>query len=161
MNFKTISAVFIVLTLVFLASTAYLATSPPKTTTFTSVSTMTITTTAVSPSVASSTMTSSSVAPTVIQIAIENGAVSDRSSPYFSPDAVTLVLSVNNTVTWTNEDTAAHTVTCTSPASGAPDFDSGNLNPGATFTYTFTVAGTYNYFSSYQTGLTGTITVVA
>jgi plastocyanin len=90
-----------------------------------------------------------------------NGAVADLSSPYFSPNAVTVVLGVNNTVMWTNEDTQAHTVTSLSVPPGASYFDSGNLNPRATFTYTFTVAGTYTYFSAYQASLKGTITVEA
>jgi plastocyanin len=54
----------------------------------------------------------------------------------FSPAEVTV--KVGDTVTWTNNDSVPHTVT------GA-DFDSSQLAPGATFSHTFTKAGSFDY----------------
>ena len=54
----------------------------------------------------------------------------------FSPE--TLTISVGDTVTWTNKESATHTAT----ADGG-EFDSGNLGNGDTFSYTFTTAGTF------------------
>jgi plastocyanin len=71
----------------------------------------------------------------------------------FQPNALTV--KVGTTVTWTNNDSAAHTVT--SDTAGA--FDSGPINQGATFTFTFGQAGTFTYHSTSDTGWAGTVTV--
>jgi plastocyanin len=58
-------------------------------------------------------------------------------------------------VTWTNNDTAAHTITADDGS-----FDSGNLNPGDTFTHTFaTAAGTVAYHCNYHPNMVATIVV--
>ena len=51
----------------------------------------------------------------------------------------TVGISKGTTVTWTNDDGFPHTVT----SSGA--FDSGNIGPGKTYSYTFNQAGTFEY----------------
>jgi plastocyanin len=71
----------------------------------------------------------------------------------FSPASLTV--SVGDTVTWTNADDSPHTVT----AEGA--FDSGNLEPGQTFSFTFAEAGTYTYVCQYHDEMVATITVAA
>lgn len=58
------------------------------------------------------------------------------------------------TVTWTNNDTTSHTVTS---ADGA--FDSGNLAPGDTFSYTFSDTGTFSYQCSYHPNMLGEVDV--
>jgi plastocyanin len=92
------------------------------------------------------------------QIQIPSG-VGENPSASFSPENVTLVIGVNNTVTWTNDDSVVHTVTSRDVASGASSFDSNNINPGAAFTFTFTVPGTYTYYCTYHPWMQGTITV--
>jgi plastocyanin len=93
-----------------------------------------------------------------LQIAIISGASNPSNAPGYSPDKVTLVIGVNNTVTWTNDDTAAHTVTTSSAPTGG-SFNSGNMNQGATYTCTFTTPGTYQYYCKYHSWMTGTILV--
>ncbi|HUI89348.1 MAG TPA: cupredoxin domain-containing protein [Anaerolineales bacterium] len=66
-----------------------------------------------------------------------------------------LQVKVGATVTWTNNDSAAHTVT--SDTAGA--FDSGPINQGATFQFTFSQAGTFTYHSTNDSGWAGTVTV--
>ena len=65
----------------------------------------------------------------------------------FSPQTLTVKAGTN--VTWTNSDSAPHTVTSTDgPSTSASPtglFDSGQLASGATFSFTFTRAGTYYY----------------
>jgi len=73
---------------------------------------------------------------------------------FFSP--ANLTVTVGDTVTWTNTDDSPHTVTATDGA-----FDAGNLDGGATFSQTFTSAGTFTYVCSYHDEMAGTITVVA
>ncbi|MBI4312339.1 MAG: cupredoxin domain-containing protein [Chloroflexi bacterium] len=65
----------------------------------------------------------------------------------------TLNVNVGTTVTWAQRDLEGHTVT-------APGlFDSGILDEGKTFSYTFTKAGTYTYTCTLHPSMTGTITV--
>ncbi|MGI8406848.1 MAG: ScyD/ScyE family protein [Thermomicrobiales bacterium] len=70
----------------------------------------------------------------------------------FTPD--TLQISTGAKVTWTNNDTTAHTVTAKDGS-----FDSGNLNPGESFSFTFTQAGTFDYICNYHPNMTATIVV--
>lgn len=67
-------------------------------------------------------------------------------------------LSVGDTVVWTNQDTVPHTATTTS---GPAAFDSGILAQSQTFSYTFSVAGTYAYYCIVHPEMTATIIVAA
>src|SRR5712664_163576 len=68
-----------------------------------------------------------------IRVSAYSGAANPSNAPGYRPGDITLVIGTNNTVTWTNDDSAAHTVTSTSAPSCA-SFDSGNMNSGATYT---------------------------
>lgn len=58
------------------------------------------------------------------------------------------------TVTWTNRDSAAHTVTFRGGA------DSGLIARGGTYRYTFTAPGTYDYYCTPHRGdMVGRVTV--
>ena len=70
----------------------------------------------------------------------------------FGPSAITVA--VGTTVTWTNSDTAGHTVTADDGS-----FKSDTLGSGATFTQTFATAGTFAYHCSIHKSMTGTVTV--
>jgi plastocyanin len=52
-----------------------------------------------------------------------------------------LTVAVGTTVTWTNTDTVAHTVTWDDKS-----VDSGLFEQGQTFSYTFTTPGTFGYY---------------
>jgi predicted lipoprotein with Yx(FWY)xxD motif/plastocyanin len=62
----------------------------------------------------------------------------------------TLTVAPGTTVVWTNGDSAAHTVTADDGS-----FESGNLNHGATFKFTFSKAGTFAYYCTYHGGKGG------
>jgi plastocyanin len=68
----------------------------------------------------------------------------------------TLTVTVGDTVTWKNEGPSPHTATALGGA-----FDSGNLDPGKDFSFTFTKAGTFNFACKYHDIMAGTITVAA
>ena len=68
----------------------------------------------------------------------------------FGPTSVSVA--AGSTVVWTNRDPMGHTVT------GA-GFDSGELNPGATYRHTFDTAGTYTYHCTIHPFMTGTVIV--
>lgn len=72
----------------------------------------------------------------------------------FSPAALTVT--VGTTVTWTNVDADAHTVT--SSGNGGP-LKSAALNKGQTFSYTFTTAGTFAYLCTIHPFMTATVKV--
>jgi len=94
-----------------------------------------------------------------LAISILKGASSDQSSPGYAPDNATLVVGVNNTVIWTNNDALGHTVTFTTVPSGAKVSSSDLIGPNGTFTQTFTVPGTYHYYDTLFSWMKGTIVV--
>jgi plastocyanin len=106
----------------------------------------------------SSCNTPSTEGTSVVQISITNGAYIQSNAPGYSPDNVTLVLGVNTTVVWKNNDSAHHIVTTSSAPSGA-SFSSGDISSGSCFTHTFTKAGTYKYYCTYHSWMTGIIIV--
>lgn len=71
-----------------------------------------------------------------------------------------VTVNVGQTVTWSNDDSAAHTVTSGTPT-GGPDgtFDSSLFMADATFSHTFDNAGEYNYFCMVHPWMTGKIQV--
>lgn len=78
--------------------------------------------------------------------------VVDIANVAFGPTSLTIA--VGDTVTWTNSDSMPHTATDEDDR-----FDSGNLDPGQSFSFTFTAAGTYTYRCDYHSNMTGTIVV--
>jgi plastocyanin len=72
----------------------------------------------------------------------------------FNPANITV--KVGTTVTWTNNDSATHTVTETDGQNGP---NSGNLEPGKSFTFTYDTAGTFKYHCAIHPNMTGTVTV--
>jgi plastocyanin len=107
------------------------------------------------------TATGASGANTGTSVSIVSGSSSLTDTAY-QPNPIQV--SVGNTVTWTNNDSQPHTVT--SGSNGQPDnkFNSSPnfsplLNPGQTFSFTFTQAGDYPYFCMLHPNMVGTVTV--
>lgn len=71
----------------------------------------------------------------------------------FNPQNATV--KVGTTVTWTNKDSAPHTVTADDHS-----FDSGVLDQGQSFTFQFTTPGTYPYTCTNHPSMQATIIVV-
>ncbi|OMB90492.1 amidase [Mycobacterium colombiense] len=70
----------------------------------------------------------------------------------FAP--VTLTVPAGTTVTWTNRDEEPHTV-----AASDGSFHSPGMGTGATFTHTFSTAGTFDYVCSIHPMMRGTVVV--
>ena len=60
------------------------------------------------------------------------------------------------TVTWTNNDSTTHTV---SESDGKKGPDSGNLNPGDKYDFTFNEVGTFKYRCNIHPDMLGTVKV--
>ena len=70
----------------------------------------------------------------------------------FSPANATIV--AGQSITFVNEDQVAHTVTADDKS-----FDSGDMEPGKSWTHTFANPGTYKYTCIYHFNMNGTVTV--
>ena len=56
-------------------------------------------------------------------------------------------INAGDTISWTNDDTAVHTTTGGSISTGTTGtFDSGLIQSGVQYEYTFDSAGTFDYF---------------
>lgn len=82
--------------------------------------------------------------PAAVEIEIANLA--------FSPATVTVA--AGTTVTWTNKDSVPHTAT-----SRTPLFDSGKLDGGGKFSYTFNQKGTFEYYCTFHPNMAGKVIV--
>jgi plastocyanin len=72
----------------------------------------------------------------------------------FAFDPASVTVKVGDTVTWTNEDSATHTVDADNG-----EFSSGDLAQGKTFSFKFDKAGTYPYHCKVHPNMKGTIVV--
>jgi plastocyanin len=72
----------------------------------------------------------------------------------FAFDPPTLTVKAGTKVTWTNNDSAGHTV-----VSDAGDWASGDLATGATFSHTFDTPGTFTYHCGVHPAMKGKIIV--
>ena len=70
----------------------------------------------------------------------------------FDPGTITVV--ANTTITWTNKDGVAHTVT-----SNTGLFDSGTINANGTYSHMFSTAGTYPYHCTIHPSMTASVKV--
>ena len=84
------------------------------------------------------------VAPSVSAVTISNLA--------FNP--AQLDIKIGATVTWTNNDPMAHTIT-----SDNGQFASPTISSGSNFSFTFTKAGTYQYHCAIHPSMTGVVIV--
>ena len=87
--------------------------------------------------------TATTLAQSTHEVAIDD----DRFSP------ATIEIEVGETVVWTNRGREVHTTT----SDGA--WDSGDIRPGAEFSFTFTRAGTYDYVCQYHPEMRGRVVV--
>lgn len=83
-------------------------------------------------------------------VIIPFGAKDKDVSEFYVPSSISVRLS--ETVTWTNEDDADHTVTST-----AGIFNSGVFEPGQSFSNQFSENGNFQYFCQLHPWMTGTV----
>ncbi len=88
-----------------------------------------------------------------VDIAIPKNAAITIKNFAFSPSSMTI--SKGSKVTWTNEDSAPHTVTSDS----GTVLNSATLHSGDSFSFTFNTAGTFTYYCSIHPMMKGTVIV--
>jgi plastocyanin len=93
-------------------------------------------------------------ASTTPSAAATTAAGSEVTIASFSFQPTTLTITVGTTVTWTNTDSATHTVTADDGS-----FNSDKLGSGATFSQTFATAGTFAYHCAIHSSMKATVTV--
>lgn len=79
----------------------------------------------------------------------------DIKNMMFTPSQITI--KEGDTVTWTNNDNIAHTVTDDLSNVGGPA--SGNIPPGGSYSFTFKDKGSYQYHCNIHPSMRGTIVV--
>jgi plastocyanin len=79
----------------------------------------------------------------------------DIKNMMFTPSQVTVTK--GTTVTWTNNDSVAHTVVDDLSNVGGPS--SGDIQPGSTYSFTFNKTGSFQYHCSIHSSMRGTIVV--
>ena len=105
--------------------------------------------------------------PYTVTVIIPKGAATNASLNY-SPSNITVVLGINNTVQWVNEDltaNTAHTITFTKvPANASAQALSSSISPGLRYgiyfgPILFSATGVYRYHCYYNAWMTGEIIV--
>lgn len=81
------------------------------------------------------------------------GSMVSIKSYNFNPTTVNI--RVGETITWTNEDSAPHTIVSDS----GKEISSSSLSNGQTYSHTFSTAGTYDYHCSIHPSMKATIIV--
>ena len=99
--------------------------------------------------------------PMTVEVSIPTGTSvpgCEETNKCFIPSSVSIMK--GDTVVWSNDDTAAHTVTSGSPANGPSGmFDSSLLIGGKSFEHTFDSSGSVDYFCMVHPWMTGSIQV--
>ena len=99
--------------------------------------------------------------PQTVSVQIPTGTAvpgCEETNECYLPSLVTI--NVGDTVTWTNGDTAAHTVTGGSPSDGPSGvFDSSLVLGGAQYSHTFEDAGSFDYFCMVHPWMVGNVKV--
>jgi plastocyanin len=88
----------------------------------------------------------------VVAVPVQNAWSVSIGDNFFDPADV--AVEPGSTITWTNQGAVPHTVTADDGS-----FDSGVLNPGDSYTVTFSGQGTLTYHCTLHPEMTGSVTV--
>ena len=88
------------------------------------------------------------------QSATSTGAITIKNMMFTPPQ---ISIQKGGIVTWTNNDSVAHTVTDDLSNVGGPS--SGDIQPGSTYSFTFNKTGSFQYHCSIHPSMRGTIVV--
>jgi plastocyanin len=77
----------------------------------------------------------------------------------FAFDPATVTVAAGGTVTWTNADNTAHTVTAGAPGEPTDEFETLSLDPEASGSLTFPDAGSFAFFCEIHPAMVVTVDV--
>jgi len=155
----TVAAIIVVIVAIASASILYatFAMNGSPTTSRSSSTTTNGSTGTTSMATTTSTVVSDSTARSAkVVVNIAAGAHSQSQAQNFVPSHLVVVIGVNNTVQWNNNDNSPHTVT-----SDGNIFDSGAIASGSTFSFTFTTPGNYSYHCSIHPWMKASVLVLS
>jgi len=113
------------------------------------------------PLLPSASETSDSCSPLGVQMTIPQG-VGTNASVHFEPPSLTVVVGVNNTIVWNDQDTTQpHNVISVSVPPDGQQWDFEGMTAGNTYCVTLTVPGTYTYELFLTYIVEGTVVVKA
>ncbi len=93
-----------------------------------------------------------------IKVMIPQGAaIPEDGQIYYDPQVVDTT--IGTTVAWDNTDNTVHTVTSGEAPEADGIFDSEMMTAGDMFEFTFTEAGSYNYYCTFHPWMVGTVNV--
>ena len=97
--------------------------------------------------------------PVIAEVVIPEGAaLPEDGQIYYDPEVIDV--EVGTTVVWDNVDNTVHTVTSGAPPADLTEvFDSETMMAGDKFEFTFTEAGSYDYFCVFHPWMVGTVNV--
>ncbi len=99
--------------------------------------------------------------PVTVEVSVPSGTAvpgCEETNACYIPASVSI--NAGDTVSWSNDDTAAHTVTGGSALTGPSGvFDSSLLIAGGTFEHTFDSSGTEDYYCMVHPWMTGSVKV--
>lgn len=97
--------------------------------------------------------------PVITEVIMPAGAaIQQIGQIYYDPQDITV--SEDTTVQWINDDETIHTVTSSTPEGETTGiFDSGIIDAGNSFTYSFDTVGTFDYLCIVHPWMTGSVTV--
>jgi plastocyanin len=87
----------------------------------------------------------------------EGAAIPEDGQIYYDPE--TLDVAIGTTVEWNNVDVTVHTVTSGKAPETNGIFDSEMMSAGGIFEFTFTDAGTFDYFCTFHPWMVGIVNV--
>lgn len=88
----------------------------------------------------------------------EGAAIPEDGKIYYDP--MIIDITVGTTIVWDNVDNTVHTVTSGKPPADIDGiFDSEMMTAGGIFEYTFTDAGTFDYYCTFHPWMVGTVNV--
>lgn len=106
--------------------------------------------------------TTKSIGTNYSTIVIPPGSENSFTNKTYSPNTLTVVLDVNNTVHWINQAITANTIVSDVPVTqDGKIFGSNALLPGKSYEFTFTDPGTYRYHGEPHPWQRGTIIVLS
>ena len=148
----------VVVVLIMMVGATYLYVSPKVSSSASTIPTRedTYTSFTSGAALATATSTTNTLNPNAVQVVIaDDSGENDDGGTRFDPQVITVVIGVNNTVTWTNQDSIPHNV-----QGDSGSFFSTDLSTGQSYSFTFTRAGTYPFHCTYYPIMSGVVTVV-